>query len=920
MVRRNPLIWAPLWLAVALSAPLPRPAGAESGAAPSVREWMAAMTPEQRVGQLALVSFAGAAVADDTVIADLIDRYGVGGVVLDPAAGNFVNRPDAPAQVARLTNELQARSLGSPAPDIPLLLAVAASGNGFPGSKLWGGLTPLPSAMAIGATWDPVHAERMGWLAGHELAAVGVNLLLGPRLDVLASPRPGSSADLGVRSFGGSPYWVGRLGRAFIQGVHRGGAGRVVTAAGSFPGSGGADRSPDQESAIVDRSLPDLLAGELAPFVAVAELGADPDGQTDAFLSSHVHYRSIQQQSAAPLSLDGGGLTTLWSHVPALNAWRAEGGVVVSAGLGLPVVRRYVDPEAGVLNGRRVIREALIAGNDLLVLTDFGPPGDSDAQAVNVRQGLDWLAQAYRDDEAVRTRVDAALERILTLKLRLYHSAIERAGSPPEAVRVDESGVASAVGQGRDDVVAVARDALTLLKPADVARGGGTLPSPQPGERILFVVDARAQRECAACPPYLSPDPEFFATFARRLYGPDAGGVALLQANEDVAAITFSELKAWLQATGRIELAAGSTPPQRLSAARQREVGGWLGEAEWVVFALQDLRLAEAPAADALRLFLQTSPSELGDRRQRLVALALDAPYGLDTTEIAKLSAYYAVFGQTEPFLETAIRAVFGDERALGASPVSVPGASYDLAQRLAPAPGQEVSLELVGDHPPAARLGDAVTVRTSVIRDANGHPVPDGTVLNFRRFQRNEGVFLADVPALTAAGRAVAELQVEREGQLEIAVVHYDQVLGQALALTVEGDGPSLPPLLIQNPLLDRPTVPADWGIFFLSLTLMVLAGVLVYGVDGEAGRSPARLLRLYLLGMAWGLAGYLLVVAGGLHLAAMPGGARLWPRHWNVVYQAPLVSFVFALIPILPSMVRSLRRDRAAGLARAE
>jgi hypothetical protein len=61
-------------------------------------------------------------------------------------------------------------------------------------------------------------------------------------------------------------------------------------------------------------------------------------------------------------------------------------------------------------------------------------------------------------------------------------------------------------------------------------------------------------------------------------------------------------------------------------------------------------------------------------------------------------------------------------------------------------------------------------------------------------------------------------------------------------------------------------------------------------------------------LLSLCWGLAGYLLVAAGGLHLSALPGGTPLWPTGWNVAYQAPLLSFALALVPV----VWALRRAR--------
>ncbi len=59
---------------------------------------------------------------------------------------------------------------------------------------------------------------------------------------MLDNPRPVSGGGLGVRTFGGNPFWVGEMGYAYIQGVQQGGEGRVLTIAKNFPGFGSSDR------------------------------------------------------------------------------------------------------------------------------------------------------------------------------------------------------------------------------------------------------------------------------------------------------------------------------------------------------------------------------------------------------------------------------------------------------------------------------------------------------------------------------------------------------------------------------------------------------------------------------------------------------------------------------------------------------
>ena len=238
------------------------------------------MTPAQRVGQLFVVTFPGSDVQYGNDIVNLVYEHYVGGVVLSPRNGNFSNERgiDTPRQVAVLANQLQAAAYGvglpaesalAPVPvapwppegfpyfpgiggppsiELPLLIGVNQSGDGLPATALRRGFTPLPSPMAMGASWNRDQVKAVGAVVGREIRAVGFNLLLGPTLDVYAQKGVDRVSQLGLYSFGGNPYWVTQLGRAYIEGIHEGGGGRVATSAGNFPGQGSTDRIPSEEA------------------------------------------------------------------------------------------------------------------------------------------------------------------------------------------------------------------------------------------------------------------------------------------------------------------------------------------------------------------------------------------------------------------------------------------------------------------------------------------------------------------------------------------------------------------------------------------------------------------------------------------------------------------------------------------------
>ncbi len=232
---------------------------------PAVQQLFDQMTPEERVGQLFLVTFTGTDTGEESQIHDLIVNRHVGGVVLLAGNDNFVGAPDTVQAASTLTRNLQELewssalhppvdpTTGAAAPHayIPVFIATSQDGDGPPGDQILTGLTPLPSELAIGATWSPDLAEKVGTVAGQELSGIGINMYFGPNLDVLENPSGTPGNDLGASVFGGDPYWVGVLGGAYVRGLHQGSGGRLAVVPKHFPGRGSADRSSDQEVATV---------------------------------------------------------------------------------------------------------------------------------------------------------------------------------------------------------------------------------------------------------------------------------------------------------------------------------------------------------------------------------------------------------------------------------------------------------------------------------------------------------------------------------------------------------------------------------------------------------------------------------------------------------------------------------------------
>lgn len=769
------------------------------------------MTPEERVGQLFLVTFQGAQVDVTSPIYELITAHHVGGVVLLARNNNILSQGNDPMAtlegVDALTRALQesewrysqqfqadARNRSAYQPVyVPLLIGIAQEGDGYPYSQIMEGVTMLPNQMALGATWLPDLAARSGEVLGRELSALGINLLFGPLLDVLDTPRLDAAGTLATRAFGGDPYWVGKMGQAYIRGVHLGSQGRMIVAASHFPGHGSADRLPEEEVATVRKSLDELVAIDLAPFLSVTGNAPSLEETTDALLTSHIRYQGLQgnlRAATRPVSFDPQALSLLL-ELPGLAEWRQQGGVLISDDLGNLAVRRFLDLTNQTFDARRVALNAFLAGNDLLFIGDFSSPTNPDSFGEALRT-LDFFTQKYREDAAFARRVDDSVARILALKYRLYPQFnLEEVNQRPVSL--------GEIGRGGEVTFAVAQEAATLLSPSQEELDIAIPDPPKFNERIVFISDVRPYQQCKTCPLRFALEGNALQNAVLRLYGPQAGGQIL---PNNLSSYTLQDLQSLLN---------GEAAGEPLFQSLQR--------AQWVVFGMLNEQ-GDVPSYQTLRRFLNERPALF--QQKRLIVFAFNAPYYLDATDISKLSAFFALYSKGPAFVDVAAYLLFGELRASGAPPVSVPGVRYNLNEALFPDPKQTISLQL--DLPaaptpsggstaepsptPEFHLGEIIALRTGVILDHNRNPVPDGTPVTFLFSWGGEAATVRQVE-YTRGGVARTTFTINAAGTLEIRA-ESEGARSESLRLDIPAPGGGTPAVLpTETPTPTPTTIP---------------------------------------------------------------------------------------------------------------
>jgi beta-N-acetylhexosaminidase len=877
---------------------------------------LATMTPEERVGQLFLVTFRGTNTGPESQIHDLIANHHVGGVILLAENDNFLDSPDTITAAHQLIEQLQTNELepavetsapetptALPNPNtalIPLFIGISQEGDGAPYDQILSGLTPLPGAMAIGATWKTELAQQVGTVLGEELSALGFNLLLGPSLDVVESPNPSAQIDLGTRSFGGDPFWVGRMGQAYISGLHTGGEGRMTVIAKHFPGRGSSDRSPEEVVATVRKALEQLKQIELFPFFNVTgstELTSNADG----LLVSHIRYQGFQgniRATTRPVSLDASALAMI-IQLPEFTSWRENGGLIVSDALGSQALRDFYSQGGENYSARLVARDAFLAGNDLLYLGDISSQEqelDTYSATLNI---LDFFTQEYNNDSAFAQLVDAAVTRILTQKFRMYDTF-----SPAE-VLTPESGLMG-IGTSQQVTFEVARSSATLISP-DEQELSTLLPAPpNQNDRIVFLTDTATYQQCSSCALQSAMTTDALKETVERLYGP-AGSAQIFTTRLTNYPLTELELM--------------------LTGETKENIEPSLERANWIVISLVDVRNGQI---ELLRRFFSERPNLI--RNKNVILFSFTAPYYLDATDISKLTAYYALYSKQPAFIEVAARLLFQQIALQGASPVSTVG--YDLITATSPDPSQVIPLALAEGNdtltPTAAaestpltveptaiplyKIGDTIAIRAGPVYDHNQHIVPDGTVVQFTMSTRDEtGPVLQQINAVTTDGIARASFAIDKPGEVEIMAISEPAVVSDTLRFEAGTEPVAvtiIPPVVTVTPIPPTPTMtlPPESdlisreghpriGVWLLVLLALFGGAVLAYWAVSRIS-SPR-----------WGLRWALCVFIGGLlgynYLALGLPGASEWIANDGGAFGVLVLTFGGEILGVVAALL---------------
>lgn len=341
----------------------------ESGTGSSQAELiLGKMSTREKVYQLFIVYPAQVTgVSPVTTAGDLtrqgLTDYPVGGFLYDKS--NMVSRE----QVTEMLTAVQNCSR------IPLILTCDEEGGRVNRLMSTVGTTYIDSMISYQEQGAEKAAENAEIIAG-DLVSCGFNTDLAPVADVWSNPQ---NTVIGDRAYSDDFARAAVLVAAAVEGFHEGG---VACTLKHFPGHGDTAADSHSGAAYVTKTLDELRAGELLPFQAGIDAGAD------MVMTGHLTVSDVEEVPA------------VFSYRIVTQLLREEmgfDGVVITDSLQMKAVTKFYDSgQAAVL--------AVQAGADILLCP------------VDLQEAADALLEAVETGIISEERLNESVLRILKLK------------------------------------------------------------------------------------------------------------------------------------------------------------------------------------------------------------------------------------------------------------------------------------------------------------------------------------------------------------------------------------------------------------------------------------------------------------------------------------------------------------------------
>ncbi len=396
-----------------------------------VTDTIAAMTDEEKVGQLFFQLTAG--ITED-YLKELMEKYHLGGCRYNGMPGKMVQD--------------QNRILQKYA-KVPLIIACNTEAGGD-GACADG--TKIAAGIKIGATDNLQYANDLGRISNRQARALGCNMAFAPVCDIHTN---WENTEVVSRAFGNDPERVALMSREYLRGAHT--VNNFACAAKHFPGNG-----QDFRDAHLSNNLNEYNEAQwMETFGHVYKTLIEAD--LDAIMGGHIMMRNymrevnpdIKDEELMPATLCPEIMTGLLRDKLGFN-----GMVVTDASNMVGMTDRMTRKE--------MLPAAINAGCDMFLF--FNDPDEDFAT----------MLDAYKSGIISEERMTEALTRILGLKARMGLHKL----SLDELVPAEDALGVLRDSEGAEVAKAISKDSLTLVK----YKNENVLPiSPEKTKRVMIV-------------------------------------------------------------------------------------------------------------------------------------------------------------------------------------------------------------------------------------------------------------------------------------------------------------------------------------------------------------------------------------------------------------------------------------------------
>jgi len=422
-----------------------------------VDEALGKMNLEQKAGQLFTQSFYGSLITADVV--NMIRRMNCAGLRItsfyrqfrhyarpgqkreafdksspaDMPADEFSDIKDAMCkppylnidEYTEVLNRL--KEIASERPyNAPLHLCLDQEGGGS-ADFCRGGVQFFPPQWGLARTGDPQMVYEAAKAVGTQLAAIGVNVIHSPVLDVVLHP---DSTYIGARGFGLGKEFCAEMASHFIRGFKEAG---VMTCGKHYPGRGSTDVDDHHDVGAIERTDDQMWDCELYPYRRTL-------GELPMIMIGHSIYPAWDPENLASCS------RTIQQEITR-NRLGFEGVITTDSMIMLAIAKKYGIPQACVLAAK--------AGANLILMKETGPIRDEAHRLV---------VEAAKSGELPESRIDEQIARTLRWKVDYGLYGDNYMKDPAEAVKIIRSPeIAATAMKAAKAAVHVVRDTNNVL-------------------------------------------------------------------------------------------------------------------------------------------------------------------------------------------------------------------------------------------------------------------------------------------------------------------------------------------------------------------------------------------------------------------------------------------------------------------------